>query len=52
MPPARRDPLTPGGDKARLRGLPVLTRGVGGHIPGTDPLGELLRREAQRERRA
>lgn len=42
---------TAGGDRVRLRGLPVVGRGVGGHVPGTDPLGELLRREAQREPR-
>jgi hypothetical protein len=35
----------------RRRGLPVLSRGVCGTAPGTDPVGELLRKEARLERR-
>lgn len=40
-------PQTLPGDRRRLRGTPVLTRGVGGTMLGTDPLGEVLRREAR-----
>lgn len=39
------------GDRLGLRGTPVITRGVSGTMLGTDPLGEVLRREARRERR-
>lgn len=31
------------GDMRRLRGIPVVGRGVGGASPGTNPLGEALR---------
>lgn len=33
----------------RRRGLPIISKGVGGTAPGTDPLGELLRKEARGE---
>ena len=33
------------GDTRRLRGIPVVVRGVGGVSPGTDPLAALLRTE-------
>lgn len=36
---------TAGGDKKRLRGIPVQARGVGGTAPGTDALSVLLARE-------
>ncbi len=35
------------GDHRRLRGTPVLTKGVGGTMLGTDPLGALLRKEGR-----
>jgi hypothetical protein len=35
----------------RRRGLPVISKGVSGTAPGTDPVRELLRKEAQLERR-
>ncbi len=35
----------------RRRGLPVVSRGVGGASPGTDPLGALLAKEARGKRR-
>lgn len=35
------------GDTRRLRGIPVCAMGVSGTAPGTDPLGELVRREWQ-----
>lgn len=31
------------GDQRRMRGIPVIGRGVGGTIPGTDPLREAMR---------
>jgi hypothetical protein len=34
-----------GGDRWRLRGIPVIGRGVGGTSPQTDPLAEVLRKE-------
>jgi hypothetical protein len=34
------------GDPRVLRAIPVIARGVGGTIPGTEPLGALLHREA------
>lgn len=34
------------GDNRRLRGIPVVGFGIGGTAPGTDPLGELVRRWA------
>lgn len=40
-----------GGDWERLRGLPAIGRGVSGAIRGSDPLGELLRREHRLRRR-
>lgn len=38
------------GDRERLRGVPVVARGVGGAIPHTSPLAELMQREERRER--
>lgn len=41
-PRRRGDPVTPGGDVERLRGIPVVgARGVGGAIRGTKPGGNL-----------
>ena len=37
-------------DKARLRGLPAIGRGVSGAIPGTDPLRYVISRESGRRR--
>lgn len=34
-----------GGDRWRLRGIPVIGRGVGGTSPGTDPYAALDRQE-------
>jgi hypothetical protein len=43
---------TPAGDdQQRLRGLPCIAREVTGAQPGSDPVLELLRKEARRERR-
>jgi hypothetical protein len=42
---------TAGGDSRRARGVPIVCRGVRGTAPGTDPLGELLRKEARGESR-
>jgi len=36
---------TAAGDISRLRGLPAIGRGVGGAVPGTDPLRALLKKE-------
>jgi len=35
----------------RMRGLPIVAKGVRGVAPGTDPVGELLRKENGRRRR-
>lgn len=40
------------GDRATMRHLPVVARGVGGTMPGTDPLGALLAKERRQRRRA
>ena len=40
-----------GHHRERRRGLPVISKGVSGTAPGTDPVRELLRMEAQLERR-
>ena len=40
-----------GHNRERRRGLPVISRGVSGTAPGTDPVAELLRKEARLERR-
>jgi hypothetical protein len=40
-----------GGDWERLRGLPAIGLGVSGAIRGSDPLGEVLRREHRLGRR-
>jgi hypothetical protein len=37
------------GDSRRLRGIPVVG-GVSGTSPGTDPLGETIRRDSRRTR--
>ena len=42
---------TAGGDSERLRGLPAIGRGVSGAIRGSDPLGEVIRREHRLRRR-
>lgn len=39
-----------GHHKARMRGFPIIAKGVGGTAPGTDPLGALLRKENRRRR--
>lgn len=41
---------TSGGDWQRMRGFPIIGRGVGGTVPGTDPLAALIAKE-QRQRR-
>lgn len=38
-------PPTTAGDRARMRGVPIQAIGVGGTLPGTQPLTEVLRRE-------
>lgn len=39
---------TAGGDRRRARGVPLVGRGIGGTMPGTDPVSALLRRESGR----
>lgn len=38
-----------GGDWRRMRGLPIVARGVPGTAPNTDPVAALLRKEARGE---
>lgn len=45
-PPARKVPT--GDDPERLRGLPMIARGVRGAQRGTDPLAEAIRRDSRR----
>jgi hypothetical protein len=45
------EPGSPAGRKA-LRGIPCIANGVTGTSDGTDPLGEVLRKEALRARRS
>ncbi len=40
-----------GHNRDRRRGLPVVSKGIGGASPGTDPLGALLAKEARSTRR-
>jgi hypothetical protein len=42
-------PSSPG-DRARARHSPVVTKGVAGTMPGTDPFGALLAKESTHER--
>lgn len=42
-PPKRVAGARSGGDERALRGLPAIGRGVGGAIPGTDPVQALLK---------
>lgn len=42
---------TAGGDRRRLRGTPVIARGVPGAIPGSSPVGALIARETRQQRR-
>jgi len=37
------------GDDRRLRGIPMIGRGVGGCLPGANPVAELMRAEHRRE---
>jgi hypothetical protein len=39
------------GDKAVMRNVPIVTKGVSGTMPGTDPLGALLAKQRRRDRR-
>lgn len=48
--PVKTASATSGGDWQRLRGLPAIGRGCAGAIRGTDPLGEVIRREGRRRR--
>ncbi len=36
-----------GHNRARRRGLPIISKGVSATAPGTDPLGALLAKEAR-----
>ena len=36
-----------GHNRDRRRGLPVISKGIGGTSPGTDPVAALLRKEAR-----
>ena len=38
-----------GHNRDRRRGTPIISKGVSGTAPGTDPVAELLRKEARRE---
>ena len=49
-PPASSAGSTSGGDWRQLRGLPAISRGTSGPIPGTDPLRALLGKERRRRR--
>ena len=40
-----------GHNRDRRRGLPLITRGIGGASPGTDPVAALLAKEARGELR-
>ena len=40
-----------GHNRDRRRGLPFITRGIGGTSPGTDPVAALLAKEARGELR-
>jgi hypothetical protein len=40
-----------GHNRDRRRGLPVISKGIGGTMQGTDPLAALLAKEARGERR-
>jgi len=40
------------GDQRRLRYIPVHARGVGGTIPGTDPLAQIIAAEQRNNRAA
>lgn len=44
------NPFAKIGDPVRMRGFPLMAPGVGGTMRGTSPLGEVIRRENQRER--
>ncbi len=44
------DPKTAGGDKVRMRGVPITALGVAAVQPGTQPLLALLAKEARRAR--
>ena len=41
-------PPTTAGDRMRMRGVPIQAIGVGGTLPGTQPLDEVLRKERRR----
>ncbi len=41
-------PQRAAGDPRDLRGIPAISRGVGGVMPGTDPVREAIRRDEQR----
>jgi hypothetical protein len=43
--------LPTGGDRDRLRGFPVVGKGIGGTQPGTDPVQALLAGEHRLRRR-
>jgi hypothetical protein len=36
---------TTAGDRRQLRGIPAVSRAVGGVSPGTDPVAELMRKQ-------
>lgn len=42
------DPRSGAGDHTRLRMIPVHAPGVGGTIPGTNPIAEVIRQERWR----
>jgi hypothetical protein len=41
---------TAGGDRRGLRGIPVISRGCPGAIPGTDPARAIMAKERRRRR--
>ena len=47
-PPKTSAGATSGGDWQRMRGLPMIAKGVGGTAPGSDPLGALIAKERRR----
>ena len=47
----KRGALPTGGDRDRMRGFPIVGKGISGTAPGTDPLGALLAKEHRLRRR-
>ena len=48
--PAVKGALPTGGDRARMRGFPIVGKGIRGTAPGTDPVGAMIGKESRRRR--